>query len=430
MLRVPVDESVRPIVCKTKTCPNYDEKIKMKAVQWLGPTKVAVNEVPKPKITDQNDAIVRITTSTICGSDLHFYEGLVQGMEKGDIVGHEFMGIVEQVGSEVKDFKPGDKVVVSAVIACGTCWYCKRQEYSFCEYTNPSKEMEELYGHRISGIFGYSHLTGGYPGGQAEFTRVPFADVNLLKIPAHLPDEKALFLSDIACTSFHATELGEVKEGDVVAVWGCGPVGLLTLAWAKHKKASKIIGIDNVPARLKLAQEKLGADTINYNEQNVVQTIRKLVPERGPDVVIECAGFRFPKTLTHKVQAALNLETDSMDILTEMILSCRKGGTLSLIGDYYMYGNSFPVGPMMEKGVRVHGSQVFVQKYWKDILRLIERGEFDPTFIITHHFSLDEAPEAYRVFDKKEDDCIKVLLHVQPPSQAGPSSSTEPSTGV
>jgi len=428
MLRVPIDETIRPIICKTKVYGDTDEQFKMKAVQWMGPTKVVVNEVPKPKTTDPTDAVVRITTSTICGSDLHLYHGSVQGMEKGDILGHEFMGIVEQVGSEVKDFKPGDRVVVSAVIACGTCWYCKRQEFSFCEYTNPSKEMEELYGHRIAGVFGYSHLTGGYPGGQAEYTRVPFADVNLLKVPSHLPDEKVLFLSDIACTSYHATQLGKVKEGDVVAVWGCGPVGLLTLAWAKFKKASKIIAIDGIESRLRLAQEKLGADIINFNEQDVVQTIRKLVPERGPDVVIECAGFRFPKSFTHRVQSALNLENDAMDILTEMVISCRKGGHLSLVGDYFLYGNSFPIGPLMEKGVIMRGSQVFVQRYWKDILNLIETGQFDPTFIITHHFRLDEAAEAYRVFDKKEDDAIKVLLHVQPPSQAGPS--TEPATGV
>lgn len=386
-----------------------DEEIKMKAVEWHGTQDVRYVDRPKPLITDPHDCVLRVTTTTICGSDLHFYYNLVEGMEKGDVIGHEFMGIVDEVGQSVEDIKPGDRVVVSAIIACGRCWYCKNQYFSCCDTTNPSAKMEEMYGHRTAGLFGYSHLCGGFDGGQAEYVRVPFADVNCLKVPDNLPDEKVLFLSDIVCTGFHATELAKVKEGDTVAIWGCGPVGLMTIAWCKFKKAKKIIAIDNIPYRLKKADE-LGACVINFDDRDVLQTIKEMIP-MGPDIGIECAGFRFPKTLSHRIQRALKVESDSMDILKEIIMAVRKCGTISIVGDYFAYGNQFPIGAFMEKGLSMTGSQVFVQKYWKEILHYISTGEFDPTFVITHHLPLEDIQQAYKIFANNEEDSLKVLLH-------------------
>jgi len=333
------------------------------------------------------------------------------GMEKGDVLGHEFMGLVEEVGPEVKTLSKGDRVVVSAVIADGTCFFCKNGMFSCCDTTNPSKEMEKTYGHRLSGIFGYSHLTGGYDGGQAEYVRVPYADVNCLKVPSTLRDEQVLLLSDVACTAWHANEMGEVTEGKTVAVWGCGPVGLMSLAWAKFRGATTLIAIDELDYRLEMAKTKIGGvHVINFTRENVLETIRKLLPG-GPDVCIDAAGFRFPGTsLLHKIERTLGLETDSPVVLTEAILACRKGGIVSIIGDYFAYANQFPIGPMMEKSLTVRGGQVFVQKYWKQLLGYIEAGKVDPTFIITHHLPLSRADVAYRMFDKREDNIVKVIL--------------------
>lgn len=394
--------------------PATHATLKGKVLQWMGSESVKVVEVPRPIITDPRDAIVRITTTTICGSDLHLYHNAMgRGMEKGDILGHEFMGLVEDVGSEVTNLKIGDRVVVAAVIADGTCDFCKRGQFSLCETTNPSKEMEDLYGHRTAGLFGYSHLTGGYPGGQAEFARVPFADVNCLKIPPSLTDEQALFLSDIVCTAWHGCELGEVSEGKTVAVWGCGPVGLLTLMWAKFRGAARIIAIDCIPYRLEVARSKLGAEVINFAEENPLRVLRDIAPG-GPDVCIDCAGFRFPKSLAHKFMRALHIETDTPEVVSECIIACKKGGHIALIGDYFGTANNFPIGAMMEKSITVRGGQVFVQKYWTKLLEYIERGDVDPRFVITHTMPLEKAEEAYRMFDSKEDNSIKILLKPTP----------------
>jgi threonine dehydrogenase-like Zn-dependent dehydrogenase len=385
----------------------------MNALEWKGTEDVQVVQRPKPLITEPTDVIVRITSTTICGSDLHLYHNEVPSfkepaMQRGDVLGHEGMGIVEETGSQVSNFKKGDRVVISAVISCGKCFYCKKQLFSLCDDTNPSMDLEALYGHRLSGIFGYSHLCGGFDGCQAEYVRVPIGDVNLLKIPSNLTDEQVIFLSDIACTGFHATELGKVKEGQTVAIWGCGPVGLMAVMWSKFKKASKVYAIDSEPYRLEQAR-KLGAEPINFQGKDIPTTLRTLCPG-GPDVCIECAGFRFPKTQAHKLQKENKTETDAPEILTEMILSCRKGGNISIIGDYFGNTNNFPIGAMMEKNLRVTGGQVFVQKYWRQILEWIEKGQVDLTWVVTHKLPFLEAAKGYKMFDKHEDHVLKIIL--------------------
>jgi len=336
-------------------------------------------------------------------------------MEDGDIIGHEGMGIIESIGTEVEKFKVGDRVVISAVIAEGKCFYCQNGMYSLCDFTNPSKEMEGMYGHRTAGLFGYSHLTGGYDGCQAEFVRVPLADMTLLKVPNTLPDEKLLGLADTVCTGYHATELGGVKEGQTVAIWGLGPIGLMAAAWCRFKGAARIIGIDCIPSRLECAKLKLGVETINFGETDPVKVIQTICPG-GPDVCIDCVGFRFPKTMLHKIQRAIRLETDDPMVLKECITACRKGGTIAVIGDYYACSNGFPTGAFMEKGLTLRGSQVHVQKYWKEIMEHIEKGRFDPTFIWTHTMPLERAEEAYRIFDQKDDGCIKIMLKTGMPA--------------
>jgi threonine dehydrogenase-like Zn-dependent dehydrogenase len=393
-------------------CPHVESKKdmtrKMKAVEWRGNTSVAVVERPRPLITDPQDAIVRVTTTTICGSDLHLYHSEFQGLQSGDILGHECMGIVESVGGEVKNVKVGDRVVVSFDIACGKCFYCQKELYSSCETTNPTKDLIAVYGHKTGGYFGYSHLTGGYDGCQAEVVRVPFADMNTLKVPDSLPDEKVFMLSDVISTAYHATELGQVSEGDIVAIWGCGPIGLMAAKWCFYRKAKRVICIDAVDYRLQIAKS-IGAETINFAEKEVVKTLQEMLTY-GPDVCIDAVGFRFPKSLLHKLERGLRLETDSPEVLTEAIKACRKGGRISIIGDYYATANQFPIGAFMEKGLSAGAGQSPTQKYWKKLLGIIEKGDFDPTFIITHKLPIDKAAEAYKMFDEKKDNIIKVML--------------------
>jgi len=381
----------------------------MKALIWHGKNDVRVVQKPRPLVTDNRDVVIKITSTTVCGSDLHLYSGNMADMKEGDILGHEFMGIVEDVGSDVKQIKKGMRVVVAFDIACGSCDYCERQEYTACDTTNPSKLEEAMYGHRTSALFGYSHLTGGVPGGQAEYVRVPFADMNCLPVPDDLSDEKVLFLSDIVPTAYHATELGQVKLGDTVAIWGLGPVGLLVARWCQLRGASKIVGIDCVPERLNLAATKLSIDVINFKEQDVCKTLLQLIPG-GVDCSIEAAGFEYAKTLLHKVERAVGLETDTADILSECIYCTRKFGRVSIIGVYSGYCNHFPIGALMEKGLNMTGSQSPTQKYWKMCLEKIQKGEFDPTFIITHKLTLDDLPTVYKKFYNREDGMMKVFI--------------------
>ncbi|CAG8446025.1 12680_t:CDS:10 [Acaulospora morrowiae] len=392
----------------------------MMAVEWHGSTEIKVNyKRARPSLVvssihaEQTDAIVHVIASTICGSDLHLYHKEIPGMRKGDIMGHEAIGIVHEVGERVSAVEVGDRVVVSAVISCGSCEYCKKGLFSCCDNTNPSKEMEELYGNRIAGIFGYSHLTGGYDGCQAEYVRVPHANVNLLRLSAEeykSLGKKSLLLSDVACTGWHANELGGVKNGDVVGIWGAGPVGLMTAALALYRNASRVYVIDCIQARLDFAR-KIGAEVINFKEKDVVGIVKKSVPG-GFDVTIDAVGFRYTnKSWRHKLERAVFAETDSVEALDEAIRCTRKGGVVSIVGDYLNLANRFPIGAAMEKHLTLKGGQVHPQKYWSDLLPILSADEIFGR-LFTHYMKLSEAPKAYKKFDRKEDGIIKVFLIV------------------
>jgi len=316
---------------------------------------------------------------------------------------------VQSVGPGVKNIKVGDRVVISAPISCGQCEYCLDERYSLCDRTNPAATTEYLYGHRTSALFGYSHLTGGVAGGQADYCRVPFADVCLLPVPSHLTDEQVLLLSDVICTGYHGTELGEVKPGSTVVVWGCGPVGLFCAYSAKSRGAKNVISIDNQPERLAKAA-LFGADTLNFDEvDNVTEEIARRI-QGGPSVCIDCVGFRFPKGVLSWVMFKTGMETDSGDIIREMVLSGKKGARLALIGDYFNYTNGFPIGAFMEKGQSMAGGQLFCQKYWRHLLSLIDSGDIDATWLFSHRFHLDDIATAYKTFANHEDNCTKVIV--------------------
>ncbi|MDQ3998261.1 MAG: glutathione-dependent formaldehyde dehydrogenase [Gemmatimonadota bacterium] len=389
----------------------------MKATCWMGKKHMEVVDVPEPKILNQRDAIVKITSTAICGSDLHLYNGFVPTMKKGDILGHEFMGEVVEVGRGVKNLKVGDRVVVPFPIACGNCWHCEHQLYSLCENSNPNASLaEKMFGHAMSGIFGYSHLTGGFAGGQAEYARVPFADVGPLKIENGFTDDQVLFLSDILPTGYMGAEMCDIEPGDVVAVWGCGPVGQFAIASAYVLGAERVIAIDRFDYRLRMAREKAGAETINYEEvDSVVETLNELTGGRGPDACIDAVGM---EAHTHhaalyaydRTKQALGLETDRPIALREAIMACRNGGTVSVIGAYGGFIDKFPVGSFMQRSLTLKTGQCHVHRYMKPLLKLIEDGKIDPTFVITHRLPLSEAARGYEMFLNKEDDCEKVVL--------------------
>jgi len=365
--------------------------------------------VSVPIVTDPTDVVVKVTASTVCGSDLHLYHNKIPKMEKGDIIGHESVGVVDEVGSAVKNFKKGDRVVISAVIACGQCEYCLRGEWSCCDTTNPNKEQEELYGHHTGALFGYSHMIGGYDGCQAEYVRVPFADVNLFPIPATINDKQALCIADIACTSYHGTELADVRLGDRVVVFGCGPVGLLTQMWAKYRGASRVIAIDVDAQRLQFAQEKFGSEIVNSKEEDPVTAVHKLIPG-GPDKVIDCVGFRFSETLIQKIEFKLQAQTDVANIVNAAIKMVRKNGRVTLIGDYVGFTNHFNIGALMEKHLTMNGGQLWPHKYYKLIFDAMEKGAVDPTVVLTHTYPLSKCDEVYKLFDKHEGGMIKPYL--------------------
>jgi threonine dehydrogenase-like Zn-dependent dehydrogenase len=399
--------------------PLEEKDIKMKAAEWHGAKDIRINTArPKPKVTQEHDAIVRITASSVCGSDLHLYHKCFKGMEKGDILGHEGIGIIESLGpsaAEGGELSVGDRVVVSAVIADGTCDFCQQGKMSLCDNTNPSAEMKEMYGDRTSGLFGYSHLTGGYPGMQAQYVRVPYARVNCLKIPEDirtLSDEKAVLLSDIFCTAWHANELGQVDKGSKVAIWGAGPVGILAAYLALHRGAANVLIIDDVQDRLDFVKKHVpDVDVLRFSDvSDMVPTLKQKFPPSGPDVGIDCVGFRYSKTWKHAIEKSLSMETDSADVVNEAILAVKKGGRISVIGDYIGYANHFAIGPFMEKALTMRGGQVYVQKYWKYLLQKMLDHELDPSFVITHRISLDAVPDAYKMFDKKEAGTIKILV--------------------
>ncbi|KAG0623445.1 hypothetical protein M758_3G175400 [Ceratodon purpureus] len=396
-----------------KVLPKQDPERKMRAVEFHGKKDMKVLERPMPLVTDPADVVLKVTTTCICGSDLHMYVGFMPGMKSGDVVGHEFMGIVEDVGPEVKNLKKGDRVVASGLIACFNCWACKEESFSLCESTNPSKEMDVLYGDRTAGLYGYSHLTGGFQGGQAEYVRVPLADNNCLKVPEGLSDEQVIFLSDILPTGWHANELARVGEGDNVAIWGAGPVGMQAANSAFARGANRVVLIDTLQYRLDYIKQKLPkVETINRKDKKVYEELRKLFPH-GPDVAIEAAGFHYVQNPLHKVEVAVGMETDTSEIVNELIYSVRKGGRIGIVGDYVGYSNHFNLGAFMEKGLTMAGGQVYIQKYWPVLLPMIESGKIDPTIVITHTLPLAEAPRGYQIFDDKVDGCIKVLLKPQ-----------------
>jgi threonine dehydrogenase-like Zn-dependent dehydrogenase len=388
----------------------------MKATCWEGKRTVRVEDVPDPKILNSRDAIVRITSTAICGSDLHLYNGFVPTMERGDILGHEFMGEVVETGSGVKNLKTGDRVVVPFPIACGECVMCHRDLFSLCENSNPNAWMaEKVWGHSPAGIYGYSHMLGGFAGGQAQYARVPFADVGPLKIPAGIPDEQVLFLSDIFPTGYMGADMCNIERGDVIAVWGAGPVGQFAIASAYLLGAERVIAIDRFPYRLQMARERARAwETINYEEESVLERLNQLTGGRGPDACIDAVGMEAHGHAAmyayDRTKQALMLETDRPIALREAILACRNGGTVSVIGVYGGFIDKFPMGSLMNRSLTIRTGQCHVQRYMGPLLDRIQRGEIDPSFVITHRLRLEEAPQGYDMFLHKRDHCEKVVL--------------------
>jgi threonine dehydrogenase-like Zn-dependent dehydrogenase len=420
-------EKIRGDVPTSTTSEPKTRSEKMRALAWYGKKNVKMIDAPIPAITEPMDAIVRVTGTTVCGSDLHLYHNEIMQLQSGDILGHEFCGIVEDAGSQCK-WQKGQRVVASFQIACGTCEYCNKGLSSMCDTTNSSKMMEDLYGHRFSGMFGYGHFTGGFAGGQAEYVRIPFANTNLLALPDDVPDEKGLFLSDILCTSYHACKEANIKQGDTVGVWGLGPIGMLAVFWAKFMGASRVFAIDNVPFRLERSKT-LGAEPINFDERKPVDAIHELCPG-GIDKAIDCAGFRYTKGMLHTVERAIGLETDSCEVVNECITLVKKFGYVVLIADYSGMTNHFNIGAVMEKGIRfIGGGQAPVQMYWKEILEYIREGKLDDAFkaVVTHRFTIDEIPKIYEVFDKKEGNVLKVFVETRfsaPPAPDTPQLSS------
>lgn len=387
----------------------------MRAICWMGKKDVRLEEVPDPKILDARDAIVKITSTAICGSDLHLYNGFVPTMEKGDILGHEFMGEIVETGSEVKNLRKGDRVVVPFPIACGRCFSCQQGLYSVCENSNPNAWItEKMWGHAPSGIFGYSHMLGGFAGGQAEYARVPFADVGPLKVPDALRDDQVLFLSDIFPTGYMGAEMCNIQPGDTIAVWGCGPVGQFAMKSAFLLGAERVIGIDRFPERLRMAREKVGAETINYEETDAQEALREMTGSRGPDACIDAVGMEAHKPgalyAYDRAKQAMMLQTDRPLALREAIMACRNGGTVSVIGVYGGFIDKFPFGSIMNRSLTIRAGQCHVQRYMRPLLERIQRGEIDPSFVITHRLRLEEAPEGYAMFNHKHENCIKIVL--------------------
>jgi threonine dehydrogenase-like Zn-dependent dehydrogenase len=388
----------------------------MKALRWYGTGDLRVENVPDPAIQQAGDAIIRVTSSAICGSDLHIYDGIVPTMEKGDILGHEPMGEVVEVGSAVSKIKIGDRVVVPFAIACGRCFFCRKEMYSLCDTSNAeNRYAREAIGQPTAALFGYSHMMGGIPGGQAEYLRVPFADVGPIKIPDGLPDDKVLFLSDIFPTGYMAAENCGIEPGDTVAVWGCGPVGQFTIQSAWMLGAGRVIAVDCVESRLRMAREHGRAETIDFSSTDVFDALMDMTGGRGPDRCIDAVGCEAHATgsldaIIDRAKMATWLATDRPHVLREVIYCCRKGGTISIPGVYIGVVDKIPFGAAMNKGLTFKTGQTHVHKYLPNLLGRIEKGEVDPSFVITHHMSLDQAPEGYEMF-KQKNGCIKVVLN-------------------
>ncbi|MBZ0236589.1 MAG: glutathione-dependent formaldehyde dehydrogenase [Deltaproteobacteria bacterium] len=388
----------------------------MRAVCWKGKQHVQVDRVDDPMILMGGDAIVKISSTAICGSDLHLYNGYMPTMQKGDILGHEFMGEVVDVGPQVRNLRVGDRVVVPFPIACGRCASCREGLTSLCENSNPNAHIaEKMLGHSPAGIFGYSHMLGGFAGGQAEYARVPFADVGPIKVPEELTDDQVLFLSDIFPTGYMGAEMCDIQPGDVVAVWGAGPVGQLAIASAKLLGAERVIAIDRFPYRLEIARSRAGADEVlNYEEIDVLDALKLLTGGRGPDACIDAVGLEAhghgPLFAIDKMKQRLRLETDRPTALRQAIMACKNGGIVSVIGVYGGFVDKFPIGSIMNRSITLRTGQCHVHRYLPKLLAHIQNGDLDPSFIITHRMSLDDAARGYDTFVHKADDCLKVVL--------------------
>ena len=389
----------------------------MKAVCWMGTEKMTVETVPDPKILNPRDAIVRITSTCICGSDLHLYNGLMPTMEQGDIMGHEFMGEVVEIGAGVdrEKLKVGDRVVVPFTIACGRCFFCRQELWSCCDNSNPNYWIaEKMMGYSPAGLSGYTHMLGGYAGGQAQYARVPFADVGPLRIPAGIPDEQVVFLSDIFPTGYMGAENCNIRPGDTVAIWGCGPVGQFAIRSAFILGAERVIAIDRFDYRLRLAEEA-GAETINYAEvEDVVQLLKDMTGNIGPDACIDAVGmeahYTGPMWVIDRTKQALKLQPDRPGVLRQVIMACRKGGTVSVPGVYGGFIDKMPMGAYMNKGLTMKTGQTHMMRYMKPLLELIQGGKIDPSFVVSHRVPIDKAPEMYKIFRDKQDHCTKVVL--------------------
>src|SRR5688500_5639840 len=388
----------------------------MKATCWMGLQKMEVREVPDPQILNRKDCIIKITSTAICGSDLHLYNGFLPMMEPGDIMGHEFMGEVVETGPDVKKLKVGDRVVVPFPIACGACAQCKAGMTTICENSNPNRYIaEKLMGDSSSGMFGYSHLTGGFAGGQAEYARVPFADFGPMKVPDELTDEQVLFLTDILPTGYMGAEMCNIKKGDTVAVWGCGPVGQFAIASAYLLGAEKVIAIDRFDYRLQMAREKAGAITVNYAEvDSVPDVLKDLTAGRGPDHCIDAVGAEGHTHgvmyLHDRAKQFVRMQTDRPIALREAIMSCANGGTVSVIGVYTGLIDKFPMNAVMNRSLTIKTGQCHVHRYMKPLLERIQKGDIDPSFVITHRMPLEQAPEGYKMFNGKHDNREKIVL--------------------
>lgn len=388
----------------------------MKALQWMGKGDVRVESVPTPEIQDPRDIIVKVKCASICGSDLHIYDGMVPTMKKGDIIGHEFIGKVVDKGAAVNNLSIGDRVVVPATIACGECYFCKKELWSLCDNSNPNaKEQEMILGYSTSGIFGYSHLFGGYPGAFAEYVRVPFGDVGPLKVPDDISDEKLIFLSDALPTGYMAADVCNIQQGDTVAVWGCGAVGLIAMISAKMMGAEKIIAVDRFGYRLKTAAQQSGAILINYETADVMKTIKELTGNHGPDACIDAVGLEADaKGITDiydRAKQAAMLETDRPHVLRQTIGACRKGGTISVIGVYIGVVDKFPMGVAFNKGLTFKMGQLHGQKYARILLDKVLRNEIDVSFLVTHKVPLGDAPLMFKTFRDKKDNIQRVLVY-------------------
>jgi threonine dehydrogenase-like Zn-dependent dehydrogenase len=388
----------------------------MRAACWSGKYDVDVNNVAEPKIVNPRDAIVRVTATTICGSDLHIYDGVIPSMRRGDIIGHEPVGEIVEVGPEVKDRKVGDRVVVCSVISCGQCSFCRSGQFSLCDNSNPNAWMlEKMYTYSPAGIFGYSHLFGGYAGAQAEYVRVPFADVGAFKLPDEVSDEQAINISDAWPTGYMAADLCNLQGGVTVVVWGAGPVGLFAMKSAWQLGAGRVVAIDSIPYRLTMAKEKCGAEVLDFSEAHISEALREMTAGRGPDCCIDACGMESHGTnmlaaAYDAVKQATRMEHDRGHVVRQMIECCRKGGTVVIMGVYAMVMDKFPLGAAFNKGLTFRMGQQHGQKYIPRLIESVRKGEVDPTFCLTHRFGLDEIERAYEVFANRQDNCVKVVI--------------------